>query len=125
MKPHHPSRSARNAQLSAPQSEDWSVNRGLMKKSGILLATHWRAPISLLTGAITNKGITSMLAGGVALALLAFATDTQADVTGDYRSNATAFNWSTAGSWQKFDGTTWNTATVKPGAGDNVFIQSG
>lgn len=48
-----------------------------------------------------------------------------AQVAGDYRSNAPSFNWSTANFWQVYDGTNWTTATVKPGASNNVFIQVG
>lgn len=33
--------------------------------------------------------------------------DLQAQVTGDYRSNAASFNWSTTASWQRWDGSTW------------------
>ena len=45
--------------------------------------------------------------------------------TGDYRSNATSFDWSTANAWQVYDGTNWTTAGSKPGASNNVFIQIG
>ena len=34
---------------------------------------------------------------------------------GDYRSNATNMNWSTAASWQKFDGTSWIASADYPG----------
>jgi hypothetical protein len=34
---------------------------------------------------------------------------------GDYRSNAIIMNWDAAASWQKFDGSTWITATDYPG----------
>ena len=50
--------------------------------------------------------------------------------TGDYRSNVATGNWSSAASWQKFNGTTWITAPESPGAvaptaGQNIVIRSG
>jgi len=44
---------------------------------------------------------------------------------GDYRSAVDGGNWSTAGTWEKFDGTGWATATSAPGATNNVTIRNG
>ncbi|MFM2306371.1 MAG: hypothetical protein RLZZ367_1040, partial [Bacteroidota bacterium] len=49
---------------------------------------------------------------------------TQAQVSGDYRSLATG-NWSTAGTWQTYNGTTWATAVSAPGSTNNVLIRDG
>ncbi len=38
-----------------------------------------------------------------------------AQTTGDYRSNAAAFNWSTDASWQRWDGASWVVPTVAQG----------
>lgn len=45
-------------------------------------------------------------------------------VSGDYRSKATG-NWSTVGTWQTYDGSSWNDASAKPGSSNSVYIQSG
>jgi hypothetical protein len=59
-----------------------------------------------------------------ALVLGSFASNASADVAGDYRSLATG-NWSTAATWETFNGTSWVTASTKPAAANNVFIQAG
>ena len=43
---------------------------------------------------------------------------------GDYRS-ATSGLWNSAGTWEKFTGSNWSIATVKPGASNNVTVRSG
>jgi hypothetical protein len=53
-------------------------------------------------------------------------TGISAQTTGDYRSNAATMTWSTAGSWQRYNGTTWVTATAAPSSSDGVItIQNG
>lgn len=47
------------------------------------------------------------------LILVAFLSlNASAQTTGDYRSNAAAFNWNTDASWQRWDGTAWVDPTV-------------
>ncbi len=48
-----------------------------------------------------------------------------AQVSGDYRSAVNGGNWSTVGTWEKFDGTSWATATAAPSATNNVTIRNG
>jgi hypothetical protein len=43
---------------------------------------------------------------------------------GDYRSIATG-NWDDIAVWETYNGTTWAAASVKPGATNSVYIQSG
>ncbi|HEY3371327.1 MAG TPA: Calx-beta domain-containing protein [Prolixibacteraceae bacterium] len=45
-------------------------------------------------------------------------------VTGDYRSAGTG-NWGSIGTWERYSGTAWVTATAIPTAATNVTIQSG
>lgn len=44
---------------------------------------------------------------------------------GDYRSAVNGGNWSTAGTWERYDGSAWVTATAAPGASNNVTIRNG
>ena len=38
---------------------------------------------------------------------LLLATQTNAQTAGDYRSAAPVFNWTTTGSWERYNGSTW------------------
>lgn len=50
----------------------------------------------------------------------------QTPTAGDYRSRVSTGDWSTVSSWQVRDaGGNWTTATVAPGASNNVYIQGG
>lgn len=58
--------------------------------------------------------------------------DSVGQATGDYRSNAATFNWNTAASWQRWNGTTWVSNPTEGYPGQNasgiagtVTIQSG
>lgn len=53
------------------------------------------------------------------------ASNTWAQVTGDYRSGQTSVTWSTAANWQTYNGSSWVTASSKPGSTNNVYIQRG
>ncbi|MES2430956.1 MAG: hypothetical protein V4556_08465 [Bacteroidota bacterium] len=57
------------------------------------------------------------------------ANNSFAQSSGDYRSNAKNMNWSTAASWQKYNGTSWVTSADYPGqntcTGCTVNIQHG
>jgi hypothetical protein len=62
--------------------------------------------------------------------IIAFAAMTQVasafPATGDYQSNVSpSGNWSTASSWQRWDGSAWQTATVAPDSTNAVAILSG
>ncbi|MFZ4412778.1 MAG: G8 domain-containing protein, partial [Bacteroidales bacterium] len=57
--------------------------------------------------------------------LLGHCSDSFGQVNGDYRSNVVSGNWGTAATWQKYNGSTWATATAAPAATNNVTIQSG
>ena len=48
-----------------------------------------------------------------------------AQETGDYRSAVNGGNWSTAATWEKFDGSTWVAASGAPGSANNVTIRNG
>jgi hypothetical protein len=48
-----------------------------------------------------------------------------AQTSGDYRSAVNGGNWSTAATWEKYDGSAWATATAAPGATNNVTIRNG
>ncbi len=43
-------------------------------------------------------------------------------ISGDYKAIATG-NWDDIAIWQKYNGSTWEAATVKPDASNNVFIE--
>lgn len=66
---------------------------------------------------------------GIVLFVLFASLRTNAQVAGDYRSNAVSLNWSTVASWEQFDGTSWVLATSYPGqntcTGCTVTIQNG
>lgn len=59
------------------------------------------------------------------LLLIAMLVNAPAQVAGDYRTNVTSVTWSTAASWQTYNGSTWVTASSKPGLTNNVYIQRG
>ncbi|MEI7982965.1 MAG: hypothetical protein WCI71_15045, partial [Bacteroidota bacterium] len=50
-------------------------------------------------------------------------------VAGDYRTYSTliagTYNWVVATNWEIYDGASWAVASVKPGAANSVYIQSG
>lgn len=52
-----------------------------------------------------------------------FFTITYTQSVGDYRSNGTG-NWSNAGLWQRFNGTTWVSATTPPTGSETITIRS-
>ena len=57
--------------------------------------------------------------------VMGFAPQAMAQSAGDYRSAATG-TWSTAATWQRFDGSTWVTATVAPSSTDGaITIRNG
>ena len=53
------------------------------------------------------------------LFLIVYGIPAVAQVTGDFRSNATG-NWSSASTWQTYNGTAWVNATSYPGQNSNV-----
>ncbi|MBN8568420.1 MAG: T9SS type A sorting domain-containing protein [Ignavibacteria bacterium] len=53
------------------------------------------------------------------------ASNLWAQTVGDYRTGQTSVTWSTAAHWLTYNGSTWNTATVKPDSTNNVYIQRG
>lgn len=48
-----------------------------------------------------------------------------AQITGDYRSGQSSVTWSTAANWETYNGSTWVTASSKPGSTSTVYIQRG
>jgi hypothetical protein len=74
------------------------------------------------TGGTANKfsGLPFLLM--VAFLLLTSVGWTQ--VSGDYRSKNTGL-WDVATNWESYNGSTWAVASVKPGATNSVYIQSG
>ncbi len=59
----------------------------------------------------------------VALGIFVLGTGSVASAT-DYRSFQTG-DWNVAGNWEYWDGNSWQTATVKPGANDYAVIRNG
>ena len=62
--------------------------------------------------------------GLLAACLLLAALPALAQTTGDYRSVASG-NWDAAATWETYNGATWDAASVKPGATNNVYLQAG
>ncbi len=62
----------------------------------------------------------------VLLCLFIIKNNISAQVTGDFQSQATG-NWSAVGTWQTYDGTTWQNATALPDLtqGISITIQTG
>ena len=56
---------------------------------------------------------------------LTITADLFAQVSGDYRSGTTSVTWSTAANWETYNGSSWVTASSKPGASNSVYIQRG
>ncbi|MFN3394411.1 MAG: G8 domain-containing protein, partial [Candidatus Thermochlorobacter sp.] len=50
---------------------------------------------------------------------LSFAAQANAQAAGDYRSNATVFNWNAAGNWQRWNGSTWVLNPIEGYPGQN------
>ena len=60
----------------------------------------------------------------VLLAVILLAQTVLAQTTGDYRSVATG-NWGTTATWEIYNGTLWEAATVAPAAANSVYLQAG
>lgn len=63
--------------------------------------------------------------GSICLFLFFSVASLSGQAVGDYRSKNTSGTWATVGDWERYSGTTWETATAVPGSGNNVTIQTG
>jgi hypothetical protein len=105
----------------------------LLKTSLPTMKTHQRSasdslrnPASLAMKASTvfTRGLSILFASAVIFGVGVAASHAQA--TGDYRSISTTGNWGTAGSWERFDGTSWVTAIAAPSNTDGqINIRNG
>src|SRR5690348_10834094 len=91
-------------------------NAGMRQKPAVQQKTALKRIIVLTSSVVTVLSISLFLFINFTDSRKAFA----APVLGDYRSTGSG-NWNNAATWERFDGSNWNPATVAPTTADNII----